>query len=256
MKPFRPSEFVYQFFLTWMMFPKVWGFIREQRLWVGLNRYGWATKMLVVAGALLGLKLWAVFSHWLGRLHGGGGNQQMGFASLGALASDLGKEAGALFSVGYMKYVVFILLQVVAYHFMRGTVRALTGRETGGEKLDDFIRAQVRSFKVGLLTWVLELVATIMVGIFFGIVGVLDGLEPAAKFLIQCYFLGFMVLDVYHEIQGLPIRESERHTRRYFSGVALALGLPLYVMMMIPLVGPVAGVVMAAVAGGMVMSRV
>lgn len=251
MKRFQLSDFLYHFLLTLFTFPKAWHFIREKRLWVGFNEYNWVIKGVIVAGIFFGLRLGGVFLDWLTHFKA---DSPLALAStLGGLVTNLGSEGYHLFTAGYMKYIILILMQVVVYHFMRHTLTALVGR-AGGATFDDFLKSQIRAFKVGIQSWILELIASVMIAVAFGIVG-LDWLEPAAKFAVQCYFLGFMILDNYNELMGMSIKESEKYTRQY-AGVALALGLPLYVMLLVPLAGAVLGPIVTAVVGGMVMVRV
>ena len=70
--------------------------------------------------------------------------------------------------------------------------------------------------------------------------------------IIQCYFLGFAVIDNYNEIYKLSIKESAKYTRIY-AGVALGIGAAVYVLMLLPIIGTIFAPLLGAVAGTMTM---
>ena len=116
----------------------------------------------------------------------------------------------------------------------------------------EFMDAQVRMFKVGIYAWVMELLFTIAFKIFFGIFGAIDFLQPACVFAVQCYFLGFAILDNYHEQFELSIKESSRYALNYV-GVAAAAGLVAYLMMLVPVAGVIAAPIITSVAVSLIM---
>ena len=56
--------------------------------------------------------------------------------------------------------------------------------------------------KVVIRCYILEMIITLLIRIFFGIFGMVDFLEPVAIFGVQCYFLGLVVIDNYNEQFG------------------------------------------------------
>ncbi|MCB0593793.1 MAG: hypothetical protein KDD28_06855, partial [Phaeodactylibacter sp.] len=119
----------------------------------------------------------------------------------------------------------------------------------------DFVDAQVRMIKVGIYAWVMELLFTMAFKIFFGIFGFIDFLQPACVFAIQCYFLGFAILDNYHEQFELTIKESSRYALNYI-GVAAAAGLVAYLLMLVPVAGVIAAPILTSVAVTIVMYEI
>ena len=98
------------------------------------------------------------------------------------------------------------------------------------------------------------MIVVTLLSVFFGIFGVIDFIEPVAVLAAQCYFLGFAVVDNYNEQFGLTIKESIAYSWQYL-GVVLALGLFFYIMLLIPIVGTIAGPCIAAVAVCVIMFK-
>lgn len=243
------STAIYQFFYTLFTLPRTWHFIRQHELWRGLEQYGWVVRMLVVVAILMGLKFISLFFEWMGQLES---FDLSGIAmGMGGLFTAGFLEGYEMFTAGFMRYVMLILLEVVVFHFMRRSLAILVARESG-VGLQDFISAQIRMIKVVFRSWVLELVTTILIGVVCGFFSILEFFEPALIFGVQCFYLGFAIVDNYNEQFGLSIKQSVAYARGYI-GVSLALGLVLYLLMLIPLVGTVAGPLLVSVAGALVL---
>lgn len=75
------------------------------------------------------------------------------------------------------------------------------------------------------------------------------------NFVVQCYFFGLVILDNYNEQFGLSIKESLATSKNY-RGVSLALGMVLYLFMLVPLVGVVAGTVLVSVTAVIVLNKI
>lgn len=243
------KEYGEQFRFTLFKMPPAWRFIQEHRLWEGFWKYGWVSRLLIVAALLIGLKFLSIAVNWFQNISAG--NPQQAFQSMGMLAEQFFTEGFGFMFSGSMKYVMLILLEVLVFHFSRRTVYILTGNEANAE-FQDFVDAQVRMIKVGVYAWVMELIFTIMFKVFFGIFGFLDFLQPAFVFAIQCYFLGFAILDNYHEQFGLSIKESRQYALNYI-GVAAAAGLVAYLLMLVPVAGVIAAPILTSVAATLVM---
>lgn len=240
---------IYQFFYTLFALPRAWHFIRRYELWRGMEKYGWVVRFLVVVAILIGLKFIGVFFDWLGQIDS---FDLPGIAmGMGGLMTAGALEGYELFTAGFMRYVMLILLEVVVFHFMRRTLAILAARDSG-VSFNDFINAQVRMIRVVFRSWVLELVCTILISVVCGIFSILEFFEPALIFGVQCYYLGFAIVDNYNEQFGLTIKQSVAYARGYV-GVALALGLVLYLLMLVPVVGIVLGPLLVSVAGAMVL---
>ena len=75
---------------------------------------------------------------------------------------------------------------------------------------------------------------------------------PVALLIVQCFFLGFAIIDNYNEIYKMTIKQSFKFTQQYI-GVALAVGVVVYMLMLLPLVGTVLAPLLGAVVSTMTM---
>ena len=236
----RLQLFIKDFITAIRHYRAVIPFIRKHRLWEGWSNYGWVSKFVVLAGALVGLKFISIYNNWLDETEGMG----MSIMALGGLIKDVATEGYDLFVMGSYKYLIVILLEIVIFHFARKTHQILSG-EDADATLDAFLKAQIRMFKVVVYAWVLESVFSLLAGTFLAIVG-FSLIKPLVIFLIQCYFLGFTFMDNYFEISELTIKESAKRTREY-AGASLAIGFVVYVVMLLPVLGTVLGPLLGAV---------
>lgn len=250
--PVRPSDVAYHFVYSLVRLTEVPDFVRKHRLWRGLNEYSWVIKLLIVAALLLGLSFLSVIIDWWQSLSPEPEAYAL-ISSVGNLFTRVFGEGYELFTAGFMKYVLLILLEVIVYHFMRRTLTVLVNKESG-VSFNDFLEAQKRMIKVVFRSYVYETIATILIGIVFGIFGFVSFLEPVLVFIVQCYFLGFAIVDNYMEQFGLTIRESIDYSYQY-AGVSLAMGLALYIVLLFPLVGTIAGPILVSVGAGMIMTQ-
>ncbi|MEL6923937.1 MAG: EI24 domain-containing protein [Bacteroidota bacterium] len=236
----KTQYFFRDFTTTIQNYRDVLPFIRKHQLWKGLGHYGWAINLMIIVGALLGLKLFDFFSDWYSQLSAEG----LSIAAMGSMMSNLASEGYELFVMGGFKYVILIVLEIVIFHFARITHEKLSG-EKADASLRSFVHAQVRMIKVTFYCFVME---TVFSAIAKGLLGAFDMgfFEYFLILLIQCYFMGFAVIDNYNEIYKLSIKESARYTRIY-SGVALGIGFVFYVLMLLPVLGTVLAPLLGAV---------
>lgn len=248
-KPVR--DYFSQFLFALAMIPQSVKFIKERRLWEGVLSYGWVSRILLIGAVIGGFKFLGIFLKWLS------GSQtdhsQNMVSQMGLLAKDLAVGSYDLMFSSGSKFVILILLEVAIFHFARRTLAELTGKDRD-LTWNDFVKAEVRMIKVAGLSWVITLLCSIGLGIFFGIFGFLAWMKPGLNFLIQSFFLGFAVLDNYQEQFHLDIRESLRFSVG-FIGVALGLGMFLYFILMVPVAGVIIGPCIAAVAATLVMYK-
>ena len=105
------------------------------------------------------------------------------------------------------------------------------------------------------MAFVLETITkTLVVNFALGFVG-FDWLDKPVGFVIQCYFLGFAMIDNYHECFDLRVHQSEKRTRRVAVGVAIATGLVAQLLMYVPLIGAAVAAMIGAVAATLAMER-
>ena len=192
-----------------------------------------------VVGGLAFIKF--VFNYWSQATVSKG----VSLASVGSSISGFFIEGYDLFVLGGLKYIILILIEVIIFHFARKTLEIKLDLELD-TSLKAFIKAQTRMIKVVFYSWIMETILTfIIVKIGFSILG-LSSVGFVATFLIQSYFLGFAIIDNYNEMYYMSIKQSQRYANQY-AGVTLVVGIVTYILMVIPLIGAVAGPLIGAV---------
>jgi hypothetical protein len=241
-------DFIHQFLLSLLMHRTAAEFIKEHKPWRGMDRLGWIVWVMVGAGAILSYQYFRDFYHVVEEVTN---SQQPLTASLASVIS-LEKFQWAL--DGGRKYLVMIVMELVVFYFIQKTLEIRIGRKPE-LTTKAFIDAEIRIFKVTLLAWILETIARfLIVNLALGILG-FNSLEKPVGFLIQCYFLGFSMIDNYHECFDLKVANSEKRTRRAAIGVAIATGLVAQIIMVIPGIGAVIATMLGAVAATLAMER-
>ena len=223
-------------------------FIKDNKLWEGVLKYTWLSKFLIVVGLVGSFSfIHFVYNYW-------SDSQTVIQINTAGFTSALGgffSEGYDLFVLGGLKYLILILMEVVIFHFARRTLEVKTG-ETIDTSLKVFIEAQIRMIKVVFYSWLMETIMTfIVVKVAFSILG-LHSMDTIVTMLIQCYFLGFAVIDNYNEIYKMTIKQSVRYTMQYGT-VAFLIGFVVYLIMLIPLAGTLMGPLLGAVVGTITM---
>jgi len=238
-----------QFIFTLRKHREAIDFIYEKKIWEGFWRYGWVAKLLIVLGVLISLKFLSIIFNWM--TEADASTPLAVLSSVGTLFQNIASEGYRFLFAGSMKYIMVILLEIVIFHVSRRTLSILTGEDSDAT-FNAFLEAQKRMIKVVIYCFVMEMIATLLIKIFFGIFGFVDFLKPVALFAVQSYYLGFAVVDNYHEQFGMEIKESAKAMVDYL-GVALAVGMFLQLAFAIPVAGTVGGPFIAAVAGTLAM---
>ena len=207
-------------------------FIKEHKLWEGFWKYGWASRFLMLLGLIVGLKFLSVIFGWWN--HAEMSDPLAFTASMGSLFKDVTMEGYNMFYLGGMKYFILVLMEILIFHFARKTLEITRNTEVDSN-FKTFVKAEVRMIKVVILAFILESILTILITMVLSIFD-LEYLKFVPVFLVQCYFLGFVVIDNYNEIFGMKIRASEKYTRQYM-GLSVALGLVTYLILLIPILG-------------------
>ncbi len=249
MKGEKALDYFYQFYFTLIKHWEAIDFTRRYRLWEGFWKYGWVSRLFIVIGLILGLKFLSVFLDWIGGINTN--SPLSAFGGMSELAFEFAEEGYDLLFMGGMKYVILVFLEIIIFHVSRLATSILTGQDSEAS-FNAFVKAQIRMFKVALRSWILELVATVILSVAFGIFGFLAFLKPATIFFIQAYFMGFAVFDNYSEQFGLDIQKSAKLSRQY-AGVTLCAGIVLQILFLLPLVGTILGSLISAVAVTLVM---
>ncbi|MFN7119877.1 MAG: hypothetical protein ACK4TA_23990 [Saprospiraceae bacterium] len=249
---FKQQPYVAQFLLTLRSHQRAFFFVREHRLWDGFWKYGWVSRFLIFVAMVMGLKFIGIFVKWIKEASHSDATQMMSVAS--GMFTDLYDSTFKDLLSGNMHFVMLVLLEVIIFHVTRRTLEKLFG-DLPDPTLKDFIRAQVRMFVVGIIALALGKVVTALISIPFSMMGIWWLTKPVVSKIVECFFLGFAVVDNYNEQFHLKIKESLKYTLRY-AGVALGVGTVLYVLMAIPLIGPLAGPILASVTATLVMFEV
>ncbi|MBK8491254.1 MAG: hypothetical protein IPL49_10290 [Saprospirales bacterium] len=210
-------------------------FIRKHRLWTGVFSYGWLSRFFLVIGIIAGLNFFGILIKWIGTLRSVDDPLSYG-ASVLDLYSSLFDGGFFLFSLGGMKYIVLILTEVLLFHVVRRALEILKG---GGEdtSLKAFLHAQVRMVKISALAWASEMVLSVGISVSMGIMDA-DWLKSPLNWIVQCFFLGAVVMDNYFERYQMPIKSSLILSRQA-AGLAFVVGVTTYVLLSIPLIGAV-----------------
>lgn len=250
-KPFseRAFEFVRQFLVTMILHRRAWEFIQKYQPWQGLNRYGWIAKVIIGIAVIIGLQLfWSLYQTVAQAVN----NPQAFGASVASVFTDFSFEKINWMLQGGRKYLVLILMEIVTFHFIQRTLEIQVGRKPD-YSFNAFIRAEKRMIVVSLMTWVMETIVRGLADIPLGILG-LSWLKQPVGLVIQFFFLGFTLIDTYHECFELKVEESRKRTWQV-AGVAVAIGLVAYVLMFIPVAGVLAATMLGGVAAAMAMER-
>ncbi len=115
------------------------------------------------------------------------------------------------------------------------------------------LRAQIRIVKIVIRNFIYEVLISLLISLMLGIIG-LTFLKGSLLFLVQCYFLGFTLIDAYYEIRHFSIKESARRSWNY-AGVSLAVGLVAYLLLLLPLIGALLGPIVGSVTATLAIDR-
>ncbi len=230
-------------------YKKAYGFIKEHRLWEGMTRYKGIIFIFILIGLVIGIKIFDIVQNMVQTR----GVSEMGLINTMSMVKDVAKESYNLLYLGGMKYLVLIFLEVVIFHFVRRTMEIKTGRNFE-VSFKAFLTAQIRMIKVVILSFGMEIILSVIIGIGVGILNV-DFLKVFLVLLVQMYFLGFAFIDNYNELFQMGIRESEKDTRKH-TGLAIAIGGVAYLLLLIPVAGSVAAPVLGGVAATLAMFEI
>ena len=219
----------------------------HHRLWRGLRDYGWVARGLLIIAVLVGLYMISEAIDFFGDHHDDAVHAL--FMTPDSLFVRWATDAYDSFSDGGMKWVILVLLEVVIYHFMRRSIAIILGREAKDQHtFKPFLTAQRRMIVVSLIAFSLESV----------IIGVAEGLLPSVLYApvglgVSATFLGLVIADNYNEQFGLTVSQSFRHLYRNYIGICIGLGLPLFFMLKVPLLGAVVGPLVTSVTAAIVL---
>ncbi|MFT6000548.1 MAG: hypothetical protein ACI81P_003010 [Neolewinella sp.] len=243
----RILQGIHEFFYTLLAFPRAWRFMRNHRLWEGLRQYGWVARSLVIIGILLAGYMIFEAVDWF-QSHNDSPFSAMMIGGDSLLLQWI-QEASESMSSGMFNWITLILLEVVIYHFMRQTLKIILKKDVkNAHTFKPFLDAQIRMIKVSALAFIVE-------SIFLGFFNMLiEGwIYWAISIFIRSMFLGYVIADNYNEQFDLTISQSQRNLTRSYLGICAGLGLPLLIMMQVPLFGTILGPLVTSVAAAIVL---
>jgi hypothetical protein len=237
---------IHDFFYTLLAFPRAWRFMRNHRLWEGLREYGWVARALVAIGVLGAAYVIFEAVDWYGS-HADAPLSAM--MSSESLVVQWFSELSESFSEGLLNWVTLVLLEVVIYHFMRRTLQIILKKNVeNAHTFKPFLNAQIRMIIVSIIALTIEAV----------ILNVAEAIHEGWLFwffslFIRSTMLGYVIADNYNEQFGLSIDQSRRNLYRGYIGICFGLGLPLLLMLKIPLFGTILGPLVTSVTAAIVL---
>jgi CysZ protein len=240
------SEHLHHLQITLRKHVEAYSFIRKHKVWKGFWEYGWVSKIMMVLAILAGLKFLQIYFQWLSEAYDS--DPITAISSMGGMMWEAVSEEYNFFFAGGMKYMIVIFMEIVIYHASRKTVKMLTGQDEEAT-FKNFVKAQVRMIKVSFQSYIMEIIFTALIGMAFSfsIFSFIGFMKPVLIFAVQCFFLGFAVMDNYSEQFNMSIKESLKLSKEYL-GIAIGTGLVLQLFFAIPAVGPLFGPFLSAVA--------
>lgn len=238
-----------QFLYVFYSLGDAWHFAKKNRLWEGFMVYGWASRLAMLVGLFAGLRFVQIL--WKYVMAVDSVNPFAAASLLGSFATEVVQEEYTFLFSGGMKYGTMVVLEIFIFHITYRTLSLLLVN-TGVPTLKDFLRAQIRMFKLSLVCWLLESMFLLATKMTFELAVLPEWLLPVVTFLIQCLFMGLPILDNFTERFGFGIRDGIQYARQY-AGAALGLGLLLRVGFWIPMLGNLLAPILASIVSALVM---
>jgi hypothetical protein len=238
-----------QFIQTLPMHKDGFEFIKKYQPWKGMEKYSWSARVLLIASVLLGYFFFKDAFIAAKELINTATNSQAGLAFF----TDFSFEKIDWALKGTKKYLILIVLEIFTFHFVQKVLEIKTGRKPS-YTFSAFFAAEKRMLKASLSAWIKEIIFIALAKALIGIIGLGFLLNDPVSLLIQFYFLGFIIIDNYHECFGLTLKESSQKTKQV-AGVAIAIGGVAYCLMFVPLIGVVAATMIGAVTATLAMER-
>jgi len=212
-------------------------FIKFHKIWKGFSRYGWASKVLLLIGLLVSFSFLAIVLHWIqGVFQEGSG--------IIANTSAMFVEMKELFLLeGGIKYLILIGVEILIFHCSVNTINILNGQNRV-PVFQDFVAAEKRMIAVVLRSYVLEMIATVIISTLLGIVG-MQAIKFIPIFFIHAYFIGFTFFDNYNEQYGFTIKESTKQINTRI-GAVIGVGMVAVLLLKIPVIGAIAAPILGA----------
>lgn len=154
-----------------------------------------------------------------------------------------------LFFIKIYKYIILTLLSPVLSLLAEKTQVKLTGVAEPPFQLKRLLKDVARGISVALRSLVIEMGLTIIL-LLLSLTGFLAPITSVLLIVVECYFLGFSMMDYHYEFKQIPAKESVKLVRKH-KGLSIGTGLGLYLIFFIPLVGITFGPMLAVVSAGL-----
>lgn len=152
------------------------------------------------------------------------------------------------------KYIILTLLSPALSLLAEKTQVALTGVDSAPFSFKQLLKDVGRGISVALRSLVLEIFLTISL-LLLSAIPVLTPVTSILLILLECYFLGFSMIDFHHEYQRIPAKQSFKLIRKH-KGLTIGNGLGLYLIFLVPLVGITFGPMLSVVSAGIGLHKI
>ena len=144
------------------------------------------------------------------------------------------------------RYLTLILLSPVFVNISNIFHRLASGEE---HKMNiwSYCFCSFRGIKIALRNFGLEILATLLLTLLAVIIFWIFPLVPILIFIAESYFFSMVLMDYGFEMGGLSMKESIKKTRS-MPGIPIANGLIFNFILLIPIIGVIAGPVIAFIA--------
>lgn len=212
-------------------------FIKFHKIWKGFNRYGWASKVLMLIGLLVSFSFLAIIVHWVQGVFGEGSGIVANTSAMFAEMKEL------FFLEGGIKYLILIGVEILIFHCSVNTINILNGQNRV-PVFQDFVAAEKRMIMVVFRSYILEMILTVLITTVLKIVG-LDFFKFIPIFFVHAYFIGFTFFDNYNEQYGFNIKESTKQINQRI-GAVIGIGMVAVLLLKIPVIGAIAAPILGA----------
>lgn len=151
------------------------------------------------------------------------------------------------------KYIILTLLSPILSMLAEKTQVALTGQEAPPFQFSRLLSDIGRGIRIALRNLVLEIGLTIGL-LFLSLFPVFAPFTTILLIVLECYFLGFSMLDYHYEFKQVSAKESMRLIRKH-KGLAIGNGFGLYLIFFIPIIGLMFGPLLSVVSAGLSIER-
>ena len=241
---FHFSSFVTDFMNAMEAIRETIPFIKKNKLWNGFFENKWVLVMTVIISILFSYIMYDNLIPVDAEALDAAANMGMSVDVKDMVNDVKSGSQKTVFSSG-TKYLLFILLEVIIFHFAVRTLSILRGtkREIS---LNDFFKAEKRMIILMGINFIKGIVAYIVVTVALSIVG-FNSYTPFVMFFVYAYFIGFGFLDNYNEQFGKTMNQSLVIVRQHV-GASTAIGLLISGLLFIPFIGPLFSPIFGAIA--------